>query len=147
MPAVSAVVLSAEPLYANADSKTGLDKPDLDSRLRIKQFVDSFYGQMLRDSELAPIFLDVAEVDLSLHLPLICSYWEKLLLGDKAYSRHTMNIHREVHAKRPLSAQDFERWLSLFVRSVDSLFVGSQAERAKRVAGQIAANMQKSVTQ
>ena len=121
-------------------------KSDLDSKQAIKQFVDAFYGEMLKDKQLAPIFLDVAEVDLSQHLPLICSYWEKLLLGERVYNRHTMNIHRAVHAKRALTAQDFDRWLSLFTATVDSNFSGKSAERAKRVAAQIAANMQASVS-
>ncbi len=120
-------------------------KPDLDSKQHIKQFVTAFYAQMLKDEQLAPIFLDVAQVDLSEHLPLICRYWEKLLLGNRDYNRHTMNIHRAVHAKRPLTEQDFKRWLALFTHTVDTLFSGEQAERAKRVAGQIIVNMQQAI--
>jgi len=116
-------------------------KPDLDSPQHIQHFVDAFYGQMLKDQRLAPIFLDVAEIDLSRHLPLIRSYWEKLLLGNRDYQRHTMNIHRAVHAKRPLTEQDFKRWLELFTDTIDSRFSGGYAERAKTVATQIAANM------
>ncbi len=121
-------------------------KPDLDSPLHIKNFVDRFYGEMLKDEQLAPIFLDIADINLSKHLPLIRSYWEKLLLGRREYQRHTMNIHRAVHAKRPLTEQDFERWLALFTTTVDGYFSGDFADRAKRVATQIAGNMQKTVT-
>ncbi|MEE8059012.1 MAG: group III truncated hemoglobin [Pseudomonadales bacterium] len=119
-----------------------MGKPDLNSKQHIQQFVEAFYGKMLKDEQLAPIFLDVAEVDLSAHLPLISSYWEKLLLGDKEYNRHTMNIHRAIHAKNPLTQQDFERWLALFTSTVDTLFEGDKTERAKRIANQIAINMQ-----
>jgi hemoglobin len=122
-------------------------KPDLDSKQHINEFVNAFYGQLLADKQLGPIFLDVAEIDLAKHLPLICSYWEKLLLGGQDYNRHTMNIHRAVHAKRPLTEQDFDRWLDLFTATVDEYFLGGQAERAKRVASQIAVNMLGSVTQ
>lgn len=114
---------------------------DLDSREKIAALVDAFYARVLADQRLAPIFLDVAKVDLELHLPLIRSYWEKLLLGDRTYQRHTMNIHRAVHAKRRLQSEDFERWLALFRTTVNSLYAGPGAERAKQLAGHIAGNM------
>ncbi len=119
--------------------------PDMDSPANVERFVDLFYQRMLADEELAPIFLDVAAVDLDVHLPHIKDYWRKLLLGETAYRRHTMNIHRQLHGKRALTHADFERWLSLFTRTVDEHFAGERAERAKRVAAAIAANMQKSL--
>ena len=120
-------------------------KPDLDCRENIERFVDLFYQRMLSDEQLAPIFVDVAEIDLAVHLPHIKDYWCKLLLGEKGYQRHTMNIHRQLHGKRPLQKQDFQRWLAFFVATVDEDFGGERAERAKQVATSIAANMEKSL--
>jgi hemoglobin len=120
-------------------------RPDLDTREHIERFVDLFYQQLLADEQLAPIFVDVAEIDLEVHLPHIKNYWCKLLLGERRYSRHTMNIHRQLHGKRPLQREDFDRWLALFIAAVDANFAGERAERAKRVAASIAANMQKSL--
>ncbi len=120
-------------------------KPDLDSRERIERFIDLFYARVLADERLAPIFLDVATIDLDQHLPHIRDYWCKLLLGETGYRRHTMNIHRELHGKQPLQAADFERWLALFTTTVDQYFCGERAERAKRVAAAIAANMAESL--
>jgi len=120
-------------------------RPDLDTREHISYFVDRFYERMLADEQLAPIFVNVAEIDLGKHLPLIKDYWCKLLLGEKGYQRHTMNIHRELHSKRPLRAEDFQRWLNFFTTTVDTYFAGERAERAKQVAASIAANMEKSL--
>lgn len=120
-------------------------RPDLDSRERIEFFVDRFYERMLADEHLAPIFVDVAEIDLAVHLPHIKDYWCKLLLGDNKYRRHTMDIHRQLHSKRTLQARDFQRWLSFFTATVDAYFAGERAERAKRVAAAIAANMEKNL--
>lgn len=119
--------------------------PDLDSRENIGEFVDCFYRKILADSSLAPIFIDVAEVDLVVHLPHIKDYWCKLLLADKSYQRHTMNIHRNLHAKRALLPRDFQRWLDLFVATVEEGYAGERAERAKRIAKTIAENMQKAL--
>lgn len=120
-------------------------KSDLQSRDDIERFVTAFYQQLLADKELAPIFVDVAEIDLDQHKPLIIAYWEKLLLGGTDYRRHTMNIHRAVHSKRPLRAHDFQRWLAFFTQTMDDLYEGPLAERAKTIAATIANNMQASL--
>ncbi len=124
-----------------------LRKPDLDSRENIEYFVDRFYQCLLADEQLAPIFVDVAEIEPAVHLPHIVDYWCKLLLGEKTYQRHTMNIHRQLHGKRPLQKQDFQRWLDFFIATVDEHFSGERAQRAKQVAASIAENMEKSLTQ
>jgi hemoglobin len=121
---------------------TGGQMPDMDSRENIEFFVDRFYERMLADEQLAPIFVDVAGIDLAVHLPHIKDYWCKLLLGEKKYQRHTMNIHRQLHTKRSLQAEDFERWLACFTSTVDAHYAGERADRAKQVATSIAANME-----
>lgn len=120
-------------------------RPDLDSREHIEAFVDHFYQRMLQDEQLAPIFVDVAQIELDVHLPHIKDYWCKLLLGETGYQRHTMNIHRQLHRKRALMPADFQRWLALFTATVDDYYAGEKAERAKRVATSIAGNMQHSL--
>ena len=120
-------------------------RPDLDCRENIERFVDLFYQRMLADPQLAPIFVDVAEIDLEVHLPHIKDYWCKLLLGERAYQRHTMNIHRQLHGKRPLRAEDFQRWLAFFTATLEDNVQGERADRAARVAASIAANMQASL--
>ena len=124
---------------------TGGNRPDMDSAANVDAFVDLFYARLLRNEQLAPIFLDVAAIDLDVHLPHIKRYWRKLLLAEKDYQRHTMNIHRQLHRKRTLTAEDFEQWLGLFVDTVDENFAGPKSEQAKRTARAIAANMHKSL--
>lgn len=122
-----------------------MGKPDLNCRANIESFVDRFYARILTDPQLAPIFLDVAQIDLDVHLPHIKDYWCKLLLGEQGYRRHTMAIHRRLHHKQPLQRADFERWLAIFTATVDAYYCGARAERAKRLAVAIAGNMQKSL--
>lgn len=115
--------------------------PDLDSPERIAEFLQYFYGKLLKDPVLAPIFIDVAQIDIRQHLGHIQAYWEKLLLGKDDYKRHTMNIHRLLHSKRALTKADFDRWLEFFTSTVREHFAGPQAERAIKVATHIADNM------
>jgi hemoglobin len=118
---------------------------DIQSRQDIDQFIDSFYSKLLADEGLAPIFVDVAQIDLSVHLPIIKSYWAKLLLGDKSYRRHTMNIHRAVHSKQQFTAHNFNQWSTLFEATIDSMYVGDCANKAKKLAATIAMNMSRTL--
>lgn len=115
--------------------------PDLDTPEHIHAFITAFYERLLADPRIAPVFLEVAGIDIRRHLPLICAYWEKLLLGGDAYRRHTMNIHRAVHARRPLTPADFGIWLGHFRAALEG-FSGPQAARARGIAERIALNMQ-----
>ena len=120
-------------------------KPDLDSAENIKSFIDLFYQKVLADDLLATIFLDVALIDLAVHIPIICSYWEKLLLGDKQYQRHTMNIHRRLGAKTALKKRHFDRWLSLYICTAEENFSGLKTTQAKNIATNISDNMRRSI--
>lgn len=117
--------------------------PDIATRADVEHFVDCFYARLLRDEMLAPLFLEVARIDLAVHLPHIKNYWCKLLFHEPGYNRHTMNIHRRLHRKQPLTTENFERWLHLFVATMDELYAGENADKAKRIATAIAGNMQK----
>lgn len=122
------------------------NKPDLDSPEHIAAFVEAFYARLLKDERLAPIFTDVAGIDIVEHFPRIQAYWEKLLLGENNYQRHTMNIHRQLDAKQRLSGSDFDQWLGYFIQSADSGFAGPKTERAKRIATTIAENMRRALS-
>ncbi len=124
------------------DPPTTHSLPDLDSRDAIWDFVRAFYEGLLADPLLGPLFTEVAAVDLDQHMPHIVDYWSKLLLGETAYQRHTMNIHRRLHEKRALEDRDFERWLATFIETVNQGWQGPKAERAKLIAARIASNMQ-----
>ena len=121
------------------------DRPDLDSRPQVERFVGLFYARLLADERMSPIFLEVARVDLEQHLPHIQDYWSKRLLGERGHGRHTIDIHRELHGKRPLAGGDFERWLSHFHGTLDDHFAGEHTEKARRIASAIAANMANSL--
>lgn len=118
-----------------------LTKRDLRDRADIETFVQAFYTRLLVDPELAPLFLDVAAIDLDKHVPIICDYWQKLLFGDTSYQRHTMNKHRAIDAKHPFTKRHFALWTHYFIATMDGQFQGPVAEKAKRIALRIAHNM------
>ena len=122
-----------------------IDKIDLDSKSAIAEFIKHFYEKVLADELLGHIFLNVAGIDVHVHLGHICNYWEKLLLGENEYQRHTMNIHRALDQKHPLKPEEFARWLSLFMQTASEGYQGPKTERAKKVAHHIAANMERAL--
>lgn len=127
---------------ARSDSAGISALPDLDCRANVELFVRRFYARMLRDPLLAPIFLEDIGIRIEEHLPRIRQYWEKMLLGTGGYSRHTMAIHRAVHARRALGEVEFARWLQLFRATLDEGFRGPGSDRARQLAERIARNMQ-----
>lgn len=124
-----------------------MPRPDLDSPEQIDVFVDQFYAWVLRDPMLAPLFLDVAGVDLALHLPRIKAYWRKMLLGDQDYRRHMMRKHRELDAQQPLAPEHYARWLALFEDTLQKHHEGPVTERALGLARRVAGNMRRNLEQ
>ena len=117
--------------------------PDLDAPQHIDALVQCFYQRLLADPLVAPWFDDVAKVDLRTHLPLISLYWQKMLLGDDRYQRHTMAKHRHLHALRPLGRMQMARWLYHFEATLDASFAGPRTERARHLARRVMANLDK----
>ncbi len=118
-------------------------KPDLDCPVQITRMVHGFYDDLLADDLMAPLFLEVAAVDLKAHLPTISLYWQKMLLGDKSYRNNTMAKHRDVHRKAPFRDEHFTTWLNHFLENVDRNFAGPYAEKAKNIARNVIKNMRK----
>lgn len=121
--------------------QSGLAKRDICDRADIETFVQAFYARLLTDAELAPLFLDVAAIDLDKHVPIICDFWQKLLFGDTTYQRHTMNKHRAIDAKHPFTKRHFALWTHYFIATMDGQYQGPVADKAKRIALRIAHNM------
>lgn len=118
---------------------------DIKTRADIDELMEAFYARALADDVIGHIFTDVARLDLEHHLPIIGDFWESLLFGTPAYSKHGRNpllVHRELHAKSTLTAEHFRRWLEIFVATVDEIFVGERAEYLKLRAAAIAVRMQ-----
>ena len=118
---------------------TDLDREGLDA------FVDAFYARLLADPLLAPLFLDVAAVDLERHLPRIKAYWRKMLFGDRSYTEHMMEKHRDLDRRSPLSAAQYAAWLSHFETTLRERHRGPLADRARELARRIAGNMRRNL--
>jgi hemoglobin len=111
---------------------------DIEDRADCERLVRTFYGRALTDPMIGWIFVDVAKLDLEAHVPVIASFWETILLGAHSYGGGAFRPHAALHARVPLRAGHFERWLVLWRTTVDELFAGERAELAKAHAARVA---------
>ena len=106
-------------------------KQDISERRDIEHLIDTFYEKVKADPVIGYIFNDIAQVDWPAHLPVMYDFWESLLLNSRNYLRNPIQKHVDLHARHPLRAEHFDRWLLLFQTNVDEHFAGPVAEDAK----------------
>lgn len=112
------------------------DKKLILTRDEIKILVDSFYDKVKQDSLIGPIFTVEAKVDWDHHLPKLYDFWEDLLLDSEKYNGRPFPPHFKLELKQ----EHFERWIKLFLTTVDENFEGLKAHEAKEKALRIASN-------
>ncbi|MEL7120878.1 MAG: group III truncated hemoglobin [Bacteroidota bacterium] len=113
-------------------------KSDLQNRDEIKVLVHSFYEKLLEDRMLKHFFLEVAQISLSEHLPIIVDFWESVLFKVGKYNRNTMQVHLDLHMEERINKAQIEQWLKLFNETVDEFYEGPNADKAKNSAKSIA---------
>lgn len=119
----------------NSDSSPN-EKPPIETRVQIIQIVDSFYNKVRADELIGPIFNDVAKVDWDEHLPKLYNFWEDLILGSENYVGRPF----PPHVLLDLKPEHFERWLKLFIGTIDQKHSGLKADEMKNRAYRIAYN-------
>jgi hemoglobin len=107
---------------------------DISTSTDIKTLVDAFYHKVQGDDLLGAVFNSVPGFEWAEHLPTMYRFWETLLLGAGTYQGAPF----PKHAVLSVQQEHFERWLSLFVSTVDENFSGPKSEDAKDRAISIA---------
>jgi hemoglobin len=91
----------------------------------IRRLLACFYEAAGNDDLIGPIFAQLASSEADREE--LYRYWEATLLDSKDHDQHLFPVHIQF-MERP---QHFIRWLSLFQDTIDRLFAGPNAERAK----------------
>lgn len=111
---------------------------DIADRVDLDALLVAFYGRAMVDPVLRPVFVDEMRLDLDEHLPVIGAFWEFVLFRTGTYSGRTMDVHRRIHQRIPLTEAHFARWLELWTTALDETFGGPVAEQAKAHAARMA---------
>ena len=103
----------------------------------VRLLVDRFYERVGRDELLAPMFHGRI-TDMRSHLERMYRFWETILLDESSYDPAALSKHADL----PLMNQHFTRWLTLFLDTIDEVYVGSSADLAKLRAIRMAEEFQ-----
>jgi hemoglobin len=100
---------------------------DITSLEDIKLLVHSFYTKVQEDSLIGPIFNEKMTGRWPEHLEKMYRFWQTILLEEHTYTGSPFPPHKHL----PVHKEHFDRWMFLFVETIDQLFVGKLAEEAK----------------
>lgn len=93
----------------------------------IKLLVNTFYDKVRKDDLLADIFNQVVQDNWPKHLEKMYRFWQTVLLADHTYYGSPFLPH----AQLPVQKTHFDRWLKLFVETLNEHFVGKKKDEAK----------------
>ncbi len=120
---------------------------DIENQHDLFLLVDEFYKRLLNDDGINYIFTDVVKIKIEEHLPILVTFWSQAILGTGGYTNNLTQLHLDVNRKVYLSPELFKIWLKHFDNTVDDLFVGSNAEKIKTNALNIATVLQIKIAQ
>ncbi len=115
-------------------------KKDIETKEDIELLVNKFYDKVNQDDLLSPIFNIHAKVDWSTHLPKMVTFWSGLLLDTNEYRGQPFDAHAK--QKEHIYKEHFDRWISLFLATLDENFCGAKTELAKQRSQSIGAIFQ-----
>lgn len=117
-------------------------KKEIENFTDVQLLVRSFYNKVLKDEKLGHYFAYAFEHHWDKHLETLDRFWNSLLFFTGGYEGNPMQIHATLHHFKHLDKAAFDRWIQLFLQTVDELFVGEKAELARQRAYSIATMMQ-----
>ena len=109
-------------------------KKDITSRVDIEFLIRDFYTAVKVDETIGFIFTEVVKLDFEKHIPVICDFWESVLLNNPVYHGNVMHKHIDLDKKVKLLPEHFDQWVTLFLSKTHQYFEGEVVdELVKRV--------------
>ncbi|NRT13730.1 hemoglobin [Flavobacterium sp. 28A] len=104
-----------------------ITQADISTLDDIKLLVDTFYDKVQKDDFIGPIFNNKIGNRWPEHLEKMYHFWQTILLEVHSYSGSPFPPHKHL----PVDKEHFDRWMKIFVATVDTLFEGPIADEAK----------------
>lgn len=109
-------------------------KKDIETRADIEFLIWDFYNKLKTDETIGFIFTEITQLDFDKHVPVICDFWESVLLHNPVYQGNVMHKHIDLDKKVKLLPGHFDRWVELLFASAHQYFEGANTdELIKRV--------------
>lgn len=109
-------------LYYNMTTKTDISTLD-----DIKLMVDRFYDAVQQDILIGPIFNEKIGDRWPEHLEKMYRFWQTILHEVHTYSGSPFPPHKHL----PVDKAHFDRWMAIFITTIDTFFAGKIADEAK----------------
>jgi len=113
----------------------------IENRADIHLLVVTFYNEVRKDDLLGPIFnAHLSNEQWPPHLEKLTNFWVTALLGDVCFKGNPTKAHLKVdkHLGHTMSQAHFGEWLQIWFQTIDSLYVGDIAQRAKDASRRMA---------
>lgn len=109
----------------------------IENRNDIKILVDAFYFKIRKDDMLGPIFnRHISDAQWPEHLNTLTDFWETNLFGVARFKGSPTQKHLNVdkNLNHSIDQHHFGRWIQLWFQTIDELYEGTVAEKAKYAA-------------
>lgn len=109
----------------------------IQNRSDVSQLVNLFYAKIRKDELLGPIFnKHIADKEWPAHLSKLTDFWETNLFGIIKFKGNPSAKHINVDAQSDYTIEQnhFGKWLQLWFETVDELYEGELAAKAKEAA-------------
>lgn len=117
-------------------------KHDLKDRNDVKLLVHRFYDKVRANDEIGHFFNERIK-NWDEHLEKLTDFWESNLFFVSKYSGNPQKAHIAVDqaSKNEIHAEHFGTWLNLWHQTLDELYEGELAQRAKNNARKMASHL------
>ena len=115
---------------------------DIKNRADVFLLVDSFYKKIRQNNEIGHFFNN-SITDWESHLEKLTDFWESNLFFTGSFTGNPAQAHVKVDAEHENSITEyhFGIWLNLWFQTIDELFEGEYAQRAKNNARKMSTHL------
>ena len=109
----------------------------IETRNDISVLVNSFYAKIRKDELLGPIFNShIPDEKWPEHLSKLTDFWETNLFGIAKFKGNPSQKHVNVdrNLEYTIEQTHFGKWLQLWFETIDELYEGKLADKAKNAA-------------
>lgn len=113
----------------------------IENRSDVNHLVNCFYAKIRENQLLGPIFnRHILENEWPEHLDTLTDFWETKIFGIPKFKGNPTLKHVTVdkNLNHTIEQKHFEEWLQLWFETIDELFEGESAQKAKNAARKMA---------
>ncbi|WP_372916715.1 group III truncated hemoglobin [Salegentibacter sp.] len=115
---------------------------DIQNREDVFSLISRFYSKVRRNEEIGYFFNESID-DWDEHLEKLTDFWESNLFFKGLYSGNPQKAHIKVDRENnnQIGSKHFGVWLNLWFETIDELFEGELANRAKNNARKMSSHL------